>query len=221
MAEAAVRERFVKAQRRRQKVKLVVVHGGRELDTEQGHALSLSASDRFRLRQLERRLERSDHRNSDVPERQSVATAMLAIEERLVKAFWTIARQPSRNIGPQLLDRCGLDYTPDGTDFSGYVDAAGGKWHSVAPRPAVPSGKEIDDANGALDWLLYIDEAKRKILVVGATSKRGDAGRQINWARIRQVMPQLAGLSSRTCQGRYREALRIIVNELTLAHLAK
>lgn len=200
---------------------LVVVHGGRELDTEQGHVLRISASARFRLRQLEQRLARSDRRNSDVPERHSVATAMLAVEERLVKAFWTIARQPARNIGPQLLDRCGLDYTPDTTDFSGYADAAGGKWHSIAPRPAIPSGKEIDDANGALDWLLYVDDAKRKILVVGATSKRGDCGRQINWARIRQGMPELVGLSTRTCQGRYREALRIIVNELTLAQLAK
>jgi hypothetical protein len=206
--------------KRRGKPKLVVVHGGRELPDELGKAASLSASARFRARQLERRMERSTRENAH-PERQSVAIAMLAVEERLVKAFWTIARQPARNLGPVIAARCGLDYMNDRSDVDArYTDAAGGKWDSIAPRPPVPSGKEIDCANGALDWLLFVDEPKRKILVAGATSKRGDTGRQINWPRLRQGMPELAGLSTRTCQGRYREALRIIVNELTLARLA-
>lgn len=206
--------------RRRAKQRLVVVHGDKELGRDEGHALSLSVSARFRARQLQRRLERTQKENP-APERQSVAIAMLAVEERLVKAFWTIARQPARNLGPGLLAKCGLAYLPDKTDLAGYTDAAGGKWDSVAPRPALPSSREIDEANRALDWLLYVDEVRRKVLVVGATSKRGDTGRQINWPRIRDRVPELAGLSTRTCQGRYREALRIIVNELTLARLAK
>jgi hypothetical protein len=206
--------------RRKGKPQLRVIHGSRELGAEEAEALSLSVSARFRAKQLERRAERSN-KNNDAPERRSVAIAMLAVEERLVKAFWTIARQPARNLGPALLSQCGLDYTPERGDLVGYADAAGGKWQSVAPRPAIPSGKEIDDANGALDWLLFIDEGRRKILVAGATSKRGDTGRQISWPRLRQGMPEFAGLSTRTLQGRYRESLRIIVNELTLARLAK
>jgi hypothetical protein len=165
-------------------------------------------------------VERSDRENR-VPERQSVAIAMLAVEERLVKAFWTIARQPARNLGPGLLGKCGLDYMPEGGDLGGFTDAAGGKWQSVAPRPSIPSGKEIDAASEALDWLLFVDEGRRKVLVMGATSKRGDTGRQIPWARLREGRKELGGWSTRTLQGRYREALRIIVNELTLARLAK
>jgi hypothetical protein len=206
--------------KRRGKPRLVVVHCGKELSHEDGQTLSLSISQRFRARQLQRRMERSKLDNAASPERQSVAIAMLAVEERLVKAFWTIARQPAKNISPMRGVRCGLDYLPERGDLNGYTDAAGGKWESIAPRPPIPSGKEIDAANEALDWLLFVDEARRKVLVVGATSKRGDAGRQINWPRIRDGMPELGGLSTRTCQGRYREALRIIVNELTLARLA-
>lgn len=205
--------------RQRVKPRLVVIEGGRELEGDDAKAASLSVSERFRAKQDVRRFERA-RRDNHCPERQSVAIAMLAVEQRLVKAFWTIARQPAKNLGPALLGRCGLDYIPDRTDLSGYADAAGGKWYSVAPRPPIPSGKEIDQANEALDWLLFVDEGRRKLLVAGATSKRGDLGRQINWSRLRQGMPELAGLSTRTCQGRYREALRIIVNGLTLARLA-
>lgn len=221
MATAAVTQRKPRIRRSRQKPTLIVVHGGKELGSEEGRSLSLSVSDRFRARQTQRRFERAARDNGHAPERQSVALAMLAVEQRLVKAFWTIARQPAKNLGPALLARCGVDYIPERSDLTGYADAAGGKWHSVAPRPPIPSGKDIDAANEALDWLLFVDEGKRKLLVAGATSKRGDLGRQINWPRLRQGMPELAGLSTRTCQGRYREALRIIVNELTIAHLAK
>lgn len=206
--------------RRRQKLNLVVVHGGRELGSEEGKVLSLAASENFRARQDERRIERA-LRSHAAPDRRSVAVAMLAVEARLVKAFWTIARQPARNLAPMNGGRCGVDYIPDRHDLSGYADAAGGKWFSVAPRPAIPSGKEIDDANEALDWLLHVDEGRRKILVAGATSKRGDLGRQISWIRLRSALPECGGLSTRTLQGRYREALRIIVSELTIARLAK
>lgn len=208
------------SKRRRGSVKHQTIHGSRVLEGEASTALRLAVSNRYRARQLERRLQRS-RRENDVPERQSVAMAMLAVEERLVKAFWTIARQPANGTSPRASNRNGLDYMADGDDLTGYVDAAGGKWESIAPRPPIPSGKEIDEANKAIEWLLYVDECRRKLLVVGATSKRGDAGRQINWPRIRQGMPELGGLSTRTCQGRYREALRIIVNELTLAQLAR
>lgn len=207
--------------RPRQKPTLVVVEGGRQLSEKHGSELLLSVSERMRLNQSLRRIERAKRDNHPSPERSSVAVAMLAVEHRLVKAFWTIARQPTKSIAPILSGRCGIDYIPERSDLSGYADAAGGKWHSIAPRPPVPSGREIDAATEALDWLLFVDEGRRKLLVAGATSKRGDLGRQINWMRLRQGMPELAGLSTRACQGRYREALRIIVNELTLARFAK
>lgn len=205
---------------RRGKPRLVVMQGGKPLGREEGRALCLGASARFRARQLQSRLERAAKRNETSPERQSVAIAMLAVEERLVKAFWTIARQPAKGAGVMASNRNGLDYTPERGDLNGYSDAAGGKWESAPPRPPIPSGREIDDADAVLEWLLLVDESRRRLLVAGATSKRGDAGRRINWPRLRQGMPELAGLSTRTCQGRYREALRMIVVELTIARLA-
>jgi Zn-finger domain-containing protein len=60
----------------------------------------------------------------------------------------------------------------------------------------------------------------RKLLVVGATSKRGQVARQINWIRIREGMKELDGMSERTLRHRYQEALRIIVSELTIARIA-
>jgi len=204
------------------KMKMEVIENWRLVPKERHKAVLLDASDRFFARQLERRVRRVSERQEFAPDRRSTAIAMLAVEDRLVRAFWTIARQPARHIAPGSLARCGLDYVPGETDReAGYKDAAGGDWRSVAPRPPIPSGKEIDQANEALDWLLHVDESRRKILVVGATSKRGDVGRQISWPRVRQAIPSLAGLSTRTLQGRYREALRIIVTELTLARLAK
>ena len=59
-----------------------------------------------------------------------------------------------------------------------------------------------------------------KILVVGATSKRGDAGRRINWLRLRAGLPELADMTIRTLQRRYQDALRAIVSELTIARLS-
>lgn len=221
MATAAVRvEGLVKRAKpkRRGKPRLVVMHGGKEVGGEEARSLVLSLSARFRDRQEQSLLERRVARLEHAPERQSIAKAMLAVEERLVKAFWTIARQPAKGASPGASSRNGLDYMPDRGDLSGYTDAAGGKWESIAPRPSVPCGKEIDAANEALDWLLFVDEARRKLLVVGATSKRGDAGRNINWPRIRQGMPELGGYTVRTLQRRYREALRMIVTELTISH---
>lgn len=207
--------------KRNLKMRIEPIENGRAVPKAEAQAWLLNTSQRFRERQSQRRVERAVRRNGDSPERLSVAKAMLAVEDKLVRAFWTIARQPAGRIAPTASARNGLDYYPEGGDLGGYADAAGGKWDSVAPRPPIPGSREIDQASEALDWLLFVDESRRKILVAGATSKRGDLGRQVNWARLRQGMPELVGLSQRTCQGRYREALRIIVNELTLANLAK
>lgn len=204
-------------------MRLEVIENGKAVPKEMRSSVLLDCSTRFRARQDQAqvaRLERTMKRNQHAPERQSIAIAMLAVEQRLVEAFWTIARQPANRLGPAITSRCGIDYIPERGDFNGYSDAAGGKWYSVAPRPPIPSGREIDRANEALDWLLFVDENRRKLLVAGATSKRGDMARIISWGRLREGMPELYGLTTRTLQGRYREALRIIVTELTLARLA-
>jgi hypothetical protein len=201
-------------------MRMITIYGSRQLTGAEGLAVRLAASQAIAERQ-QRKVERIVHRNRASPERLSVAKAIFAVEDRLVRAFWTIARQPAGTIKPVLSARCGIEYLAERGDLNGYSDAAGGKWDSVAPRPPIPSGKDIDDAVQALDWLLFLDDARRKLLVAGATSKRGDVARQINWMRLRTGMPELAGLTTRTCQGRYRESLRIIVTELTLAHLAR
>lgn len=203
------------------RMKMEVIENGRAVPKELAKSVVLDASSRFRARQLERRIARAVKRNPS-PERQSVAIAMLAVEEKIVSALWTIARQPLGAAGPKLIARCGLDYIHDRLDVhSIYADAAGGKYDSIAPRPALPSSREITLADQVQDWLLLIDdEFMRKLLVVGATSKRGQVARQINWNRIRAGMKELDGLSERTLRFRYNEALRIIVSELTLARIA-
>jgi hypothetical protein len=198
---------------------MIVVHGGRELSADQGNALLLNLSARLDARRLQRRLERTVRRHEGSPERQSVAIAMLAVEEQIVKALWTIARQPLGKIAPLVSGRCGLDYIHDRSDVhSIYADAAGGKWNTVAPKPSLPSAREITVADRVQDWLLLIDDQElRKILVYGATSKRGDAGRQINWIRVKGAMRELDGFTLQTLKARYNEALRIVVDALTVA----
>ena len=182
----------------------------------------IEASARFRARQTERISQRVA-RLPSAPDRRSVAQAMLMVEVRLVKAFWTIARQPLGTVAPLSARRNGIDYIheKERDRHAGYKDAAGGDWSSVAPRPSLPSSKEIDAANEALDWLLLItDESLRRVLVVGATSKRGDIGRRIAWARIRTGLPSYGQATVRTLQRHYQQALRIIVTEMTIARLS-
>jgi hypothetical protein len=214
MATAAM-----KFPKRRRRFETEVHHGQRVLPPEEGKVLLLDITMRMDARRLQRRLERATQRHEGFPERQSVAIAMLAVEEQIVKALWTIARQPLGHTAPIASARCGIDYIHDRSDVhSIYADAAGGKWDTVAPRPSLPSAKDISQANRVQDWLLLIDDEElRKLLVIGATSKRGDAARRIPW--ITMKIPQRMGLTSRSVQRRYDEALRVIVNGLTLARV--
>jgi hypothetical protein len=205
--------------KRRQKPNLVVIHGDKQLSRDEGAALLLTVSDRFRARQLMRRVERTSQRHEGFPERQSVAIAMLAVEEQIVKAMWTIARQPLGRAAPVASGRCGLEYFHDRSDVhSIYTDAPGGKWDTAAPRPSLPSSKDITQADKVQRWLLLVDdEDLRRILVIGATSKRGDAARRIPWVRLN--LPNRMGVTVKTLQRRYDEALRMIANALTLARM--
>lgn len=202
-------------------LRMEIIVNGRAVPKDQHAITMIGVSERFHARRLQGRLERTMKRHQHSPDRQSVAIAMLAVEENIVKALWTIARQPLGKGSPTILDRCGIDYLHERADVHAiYADAAGGKWNSIAPRPALPSAKEITAADRVQDWLLLIDDdGLRKLLVVGATSKRGDAGRQINWIRIRVGMPELNGISERTLRFKYQEALRVIVSELSLARV--
>lgn len=206
-------------QKGKKPVRMEVIHGSRIVPKAEHHALLVSVSERMTARALLRRKERALKRHAGFPERQSVAVAMLAVEEQIVKALWTIARQPLGKVEPLASGRNGIEYIHDRSDIhSIYADAAGGKWDSVAPKPSLPSARDISQADRVQDWLLFIeDEDLRKLLVVGATSKRGDAGKQISWARVRLTMPELCAVSMTRLNARYQEALRIIVNALTLA----
>jgi hypothetical protein len=219
-AAAQVGSRRVIRPKRRQKPRIVVVHGERELSRDEGNALLLTVSHRMDARRLQRRLERTTQRHEGFPERQSVAIAMLAVEEQIVKALWTIARLPLGGAAPTPTSRHGIDYAHERSDVhSIYADAAGGKWETAAPRPALPSAKDISQANKVQDWLLLVDDEElRRLLVIGATSKRGDTARRIPWVLLK--IPQRLGVTSRTCQRRYDEALRIIADALTLARIA-
>lgn len=201
-------------------MRMEVIENGKPVPKELHAAVLLAATERFQARLLQRRLERTMQRHQHAPDRRSVAVAMLAVEEKIVKALWTIARQPLGKVAPISAARCGLEYVHDRNDIhSIYADAAGGKWGSVAPRPALPNAKEITEADRVQDWLLLIDdEDLRRLLVVGATSKRGDAGRRVNWLRLRPSLPTYRDTGVRTLQRRYDEALRLIVNELTISH---
>lgn len=203
-------------------MRMEVSLNGRAVPSSQAPALLVAVSRSFRERQEQSRVQRRVARLDSAPDRRSVAHAMLMVEIRLVKAFWTIARQPAKGAAPGGSSSCGIPYLHDRSDVDArYTDAAGGKWEAPPPRPALPSSKDIDQANEALDWLLHVDEPRRKILVIGATSKRGDAGRRINWMRLRSGLPDYAGMTVRTLQRRYSEALRIIVTEMTIAQLSR
>lgn len=194
----------------------VTVIGSRVLSADEASKVRAEMTARFRLLQ-EAALEQRQRipRLEASPDRASVAKAMLAVESRLVKAFWTIARLPGERLGGN--GRCGLDYVPERGDWSGYADAAGGKWESVAPRPPIPSARDIDQAKEALDWLLLVpNEALRRIIVVGATAKRGDVGRGVPWPRLRHT---LGNYTERHLRNKYQEGLRTIVTELTLARI--
>lgn len=204
-------------------MRMIAVVGSRTYTGAEAKAVVLEASRALVARQEVSRIQRRVSRLPDAPERRSVAEAMLAVEIRLVKAFWTIARQPLGSTAPGFQNRCGLEYFHDREDtHARYADAPGGKWDIPTPRPSLPSSKEIDDANAALDWLLLVDdEILRKLLVVGATNKRGDPGRNISWTRIRPAVPELGRYTTRSLKMKYREALRIIVHELTIQRVCK
>lgn len=197
---------------RRTKPKLVVIHGGKELSSDEGNALLLEWSNRFaenRSRMAPRyaRIER-------LPvHRRSVERAMLVVEEAFVKAMWVLQCTEGGD-GPIGYVSGGIGYSHDQLDR--YVQAlANGGWQTPAPRPAIPSAKEITAAENAHLWVRFLDPAQARVLTVGAMSKRGDAGRKVAWMRVRPRLPEFKHHTVRHLQGIYTGALREIVARLT------
>jgi hypothetical protein len=199
------------------------IHGSKVIPPKEATAFMIAVSERRNARLLLARKDRIEKRYAHVPERRSVEIAKLAVEEQIVKALWTIARQPLGKVAPLEAKRCGLEYMHDRTDIhSIYADAAGGKYHSEAPTPAAPSAREISLADQVQAWMLLIDdEALRRLLLAGAGYKRGDAGRRIAWIRIQPSLPEWKGYTVRTLQRQYEESLRIIADALAIARMAQ
>ncbi len=214
----AASEQKPRIRRTKQKPRLVVVHRGRELSSEHGNALLLDLGRRLDARRLHSRLERLEKRHGGTPERLSVEKAMLAVEERVVRAYWVLARLPNdKGIG--FARRNGIDYMVEREDRFANAVAAGGKWDQPQPRPSVPSGREIDAMQEPFEWLRWLDESEARILAAGAMWKRGDAGRNVNWIRARLGNRSIANFTNEQLKQKYRQALRNIVAELTTRRL--
>jgi hypothetical protein len=200
-----------KLPRRKGSVRLVDAKGERIPE-----AVLIEASERFRANhefaRVSRRLERTDR----LPiERRSVAKAMLLVEIKVVKALWVLERAVSADGARGHSSRNGIEYMHDRLDQ--YANAiANGGWFTPAARPAVPSSKEIDEAVKVQRWLGFLDATDARLLTIGAMAKRGDAGRKINWMRVRPSLPELGGVPIRTLQSYYTRALRHMVAELAM-----
>lgn len=212
---------------RRKAVRIEVEQGGRRLSREDATAVLAVVNANFAANRERRERSRLQRRLDRVPEKgdqSSIAKAIILIEDRLAKAFWAIAQQTSSvALRPSASSQHGIAYLHDHVDnYARYSDAPSGDWKSAMPAPSrpIPSGKEIDAAAEAQSWLLYVDQEDRKLFIVGVTSKRGDAGRNINWKRLKEGRPELADIPIRTLQARYQNALRSIVLGLALAQAA-
>lgn len=205
-----------KIERRRRPMRQVTVIGERVLAAEEAQVIRLELSRSFRERQ-QQRLERRVKRLARHPERLSVAKAMFAVEQRIVLALWTLHRLPNdRGIG--YASRNGIDYMLERAEQYANAVAAGG-WLTEAPRPSPPTAKAIDAMHEPLSWLSLLDRDRAKLLTEGAMYRRGDMARNISWNRIKERNKQWCGLTVRTLQRRYEQALRDIVSTLTEARM--
>lgn len=192
--------------------KEITVHGSRVVEGDEARDLRLAASQSIRNAGLVRRLERVEIRHRHTPDRLSVEKAMLAVEEAFVNALWVLQRVEGGD-GPIGYVSGSVDYMADHVDL--YGQAVAGTLRTPAPRPAIPSAKEITLAEHVQTWVTLLDPMPARVLTIGAMSKRGDAGRRVNWIRVKRRLPELGGYSTRALQGFYTGALREIVAELT------
>lgn len=199
------------------RMKMEVIENGRSVPKELHSAVLIGASERFHARydatRLARRLERAEH----LPvERRSVARAMLAVETRIVEAYWVLGLSTSNPL-PRESSRNGIGYLFEQSDQDArYSDAASQNWQSVIPRPPVPSGREIDDADLALEWIRLLSREQAEIVSSGARSKRGDVNRRVNWIRVRAQMPKFLEWSAQRLRRSYADGIRQLAAQVTL-----
>lgn len=181
--------------------------GSRVYKGEAGLAQRLEASRVVRER-TEARLARRVKRFGHCPDRLSVAKAMIAIEQRIVEALWTLARLPNdRGIG--FAKRNGVGYMDERADLYANAVAAGG-WLTTAPKPPPPSARSIDEMYAPLEWLRHLERSQAKLLSEGAMSRRGDMENPVRWSRIRKTL-EMEHLTIRTLQRRYEQAIRDLI----------
>ncbi len=198
----------------RKRVNLAYELNGKAVPKAQGQALALDASRAFAERQERNEQVRVLARRPTAGDTANVRFAMRCVEHRIVKGLWVLELTLPAD-GPKQDRRNGLGYTPDDVDHWAEAVAKGG-WQPAAPRPAVPSSREIDAAKEAKTWIEWLDEEQRRFLIAAAMTKRGDRARRINWERVMTRLPQLRDQKLRTLQDRYDRALRTIVAELTI-----
>ena len=86
-----------------QPLRIITEFRGKELKGSAGEQLRIEASYGLKAGVMiaeSSRMRRTVDRLSYAPDRLSTAKAMLAVEQRLVKAFWTIAKQPMPRLSP-------------------------------------------------------------------------------------------------------------------------
>lgn len=193
-------------------MRMVTIYGSKQLEGQEALTIRLQASAGVMAKNAERLSSRVARIASLPNHRQGVERAALAIEARLVKGLWVLQLAVSAD-SPRASARNGLSYMQDNVDRIGQAIANGG-WD--APRPALPSSKDIDAATETQKWLEFLDPVEARVLTVGAMSKRGDAGRRVSWDRVRVRLPEMSYYSTRSLQGIYTRALRNIVAELTM-----
>lgn len=196
-----------------QPLRIVTIVNGRELSGPEADRVRIEASYGLKAGAI---IDQANARRRIVhfPERASISRAMRAIEGRLVHAFWVLGRS-TRNPGPKNADRHGISYLFERADQDArYKDAAAQNWESVSPLEPIPSGREIDASDQALEWLQLISRDEAEIVSAGARSKNGDAERRVNWMRVRLQMPQYSEWTSDRLRRTYFGGLRNIAAEI-------
>jgi len=204
-------------------MRMEVIHGSRVVPKAEQQALLAGVSDRIRDRN-EMRIQqatavRRSHHLALEHERDSVKRAMLAIEQRLVEALWVLARLPTKG-ARGFSNRNGIDYMLDKVDQYANAVANGGKWDLPPEKPPVPSGKAIDAMYDPLEWLSWLGRLDGKMVAAAAASRRGQMRANIRWQWVKTQVPEMADMSSRTLEYRYKNALRDLVAELTFRKAA-
>jgi len=196
-------------------MRMITIHGSRELTGAEGLAVRLAASRAMEARH-QRKLEQSTARREAlrlVP-KESDDTAMrrlvLSVEDRIVEAVWTERCLPGGGSG----GRCGISYLHERSEIFANAVAAG-DWQR--PHPGRPAPKAIDRMHEPLSWLAWLSRETAAIVRAAALSKEGDPDANVGWGFVRRQVVAAEDISVRTLQRRYDAGLNAIAARLALA----